>query len=1142
MRLLKLAMLLVLPLNTLAQFSNDKCKWVKTFGQSFELDSLSVDRNSISVQPSDFVLDYDITTGKAFIKSRPEYDSVRVCYTVFPIAFHQRYFHKDLALYDSGALFKSPASKRLNILQRNQLFDTPELNKSGSISRGISFGNNQDVFVNSTLNLNLDGKLTEDINIRANITDQNVPYQPEGNTQQLQDFDNVLIELYNNRFSLKGGDVVFKNPESHFLRFYKNVQGAQASVNYKLGGSEAVTSAGISVAKGQFSSVQVDAIEGSLGPYRIPGPNNELFVIILANSERVYLDGERLERGFNKDYTIDYNIGEITFTNRVLITEFSRLRIDYEYSDQDFSRTISTVSHQQNFGKLQVEAHTYSESDNRNRPLNFQLSNADQLLLSEVGDAVSQAVTSGADSVAFSPEAVLYAQRDTIDLEGNAVSIFQYSTDASEAFFNVSFSDVGLGNGNYVQIQSTANGRVFEWVSPSNGEPQGDFEPVTPLPVPTQRQMTTLALNYQVNANENVYTELAFSNYDENLFSELDSDDDHGFAFKVGLTSRDRKIKAMPDYTVDTYIDFEYDDKNFNPIDRFRYIEYDRDWSYDPLKDTRLFNDNILNAGVKATKNNNNKVSYDFSSRERGEQVSGSQHRLALNKSLGNLQLRSKAFKLSNNTGEIKSSWEQLSADLSYKTPWLISGYRFSNDHNVVTLPESDSVSSSAMFFDEHKGYIRNLDNSKVKFIVEYAYREDQRPLSGEMQRFSTSQTSKLSVIRSYGNNQLTAVMNYRTLKLKGETREEETVSGRLDWSGNWFNKHLKSELTYAVSNGRELRREFVYIRVPAGQGTHTWRDLNEDEVQDLTEFFEAINPDERNYAKIFTPGREFVTAFQNLLIYRVNLQMPRSWRKEGGIRGLLAKFSNNTSWTTDLKTTDSDLKSRLIGFLTELDENLVLTERSNLRSTFFFNRLSSTFGMEGVFIKQRSKQLLTNGFESRDKTEYGLNVRYNFSRRLSLRTKSSLADKSSDSDFLNGRQFKIETINLNPEISWQPNLKLRLSAQYQYQDKVNVFTSESDEYAIFHEMGVQLKYNKAIKNSLNASFRITAIDFNGEENSPLGYELLQALRPGSNYLWSLNWQQKITGGLQLNVIYDGRKSENTDVIHVGRMQVSALF
>ncbi|MCQ4878626.1 hypothetical protein NE658_14150, partial [Ruminococcus bicirculans] len=72
--------------------------------------------------------------------------------------------------------------------QREELFATPGINKTGVISRGISAGNNQSVFVNSTLNLQLDGKLTDNLTLMAVISDQNIPFQPDGNTQQLQQF------------------------------------------------------------------------------------------------------------------------------------------------------------------------------------------------------------------------------------------------------------------------------------------------------------------------------------------------------------------------------------------------------------------------------------------------------------------------------------------------------------------------------------------------------------------------------------------------------------------------------------------------------------------------------------------------------------------------------------------------------------------------------------------------------------------------------------------------------------------------------------------------------------------------------------------------------------------------------------------
>jgi hypothetical protein len=53
---------------------------------------------------------------------------------------------------------------------------------------------------------------------------------------------------------------------------------------------------------------------------------------------------------------------------------------------------------------------------------------------------------------------------------------------------------------------------------------------------------------------------------------------------------------------------------------------------------------------------------------------------------------------------------------------------------------------------------------------------------------------------------------------------------------------------------------------------------------------------------------------------------------------------------------------------------------------------------------------------------------------------------------------------------------------------------------------------------------------------------MLEALRPGLNWTWSFNLQQKLANGLQIGINYEGRKSEMQRLIHVGRMQVSALF
>jgi hypothetical protein len=67
-------------------------------------------------------------------------------------------------------------------------------------------------------------------------------------------------------------------------------------------------------------------------------------------------------------------------------------------------------------------------------------------------------------------------------------------------------------------------------------------------------------------------------------------------------------------------------------------------------------------------------------------------------------------------------------------------------------------------------------------------------------------------------------------------------------------------------------------------------------------------------------------------------------------------------------------------------------------------------------------------------------------------------------------------------------------------------------------------------------------IQFSGNPNSPVGFELLEALRPGTNYTWTLGYQRNLSKNLQMSINYLGRKSENSRFIHSGGMEVRAFF
>lgn len=1148
-----LGLLIFISSKTNAQTSNLHCKWVNTTSNIF-LDTLAIEERTIDIKHSNGIgaklnFDFDMITSKLTFKSKDLPDSLFVCYRTFPPELTKKYYTRTLAEYDSNALFTNNlrAIKLVSLYQQEELFPTENIYKSGSLTRGISFGNSQSLGVTSSLNFQMEGKLTDDLNIRAVITDQNIPFQPEGNTQQLRDFDNVFIEVYNESLSLRAGDLVLQSPESNFLKYYKNVQGGQFNVNYKIGEKgNGRSSVSASAAKGQFADLTVDVIEGVQGPYKLTGANGEQFVIVLANSEKIYLDGRLLKRGFSYDYVIDYNLGEITFNPSVLITRFSRVRVNYEFSDRNYSRSILATSHELNFGKASLSFNYYREKDNENQPLAFDLSNIEKQALSDAGEMNIPAQVDGDRPAFFNENLLLYEKRDTIDNDGNNAVAFVFSRDSSASLFQVTYSQVVPGKGDYSLLSNTVNGRVFEWVSPQMGVNQGDYAPVTFIAAPNQKQMATIGAAVQLTEYSKVFSEIAFSNHDLNLFSPLDAEDDKDMAVKAGYRIENQPLGFLPDYKFSGGLDFEHDGKNFKAIDRFRYIEFDRDWSYQPDVDTVNETDNIFNIYLNLNQNQFNEFTYKLATRKRGEVIDGTQQTIDFKKSFGGLKLKSGAYLMENQRATNKSTWKKYHTETYFDKHFLVPGVRLEADRNEISSLAKDSIISTAFNYDAQSFYLRSHDTLKTKYRLEHIVRTDKQAFEGNLVDFSESKTTNFNLSSDIGeHHNLDVVFTYRTLSFTKDfanNENEETILGRLNWSGSFLDNHIRNDLTYATSSSRELRREFVYIPVVTGEGTHTWRDLNEDGIQDITEFFEAINFDERNFIKLFVPTNTFIAAFSNLFNMNLNLTMPRSWKTESGMRNFLSKFSNNTTININKKNTDDSFNSRFNPFELDTENDNLIFVKDGFRNTLFFNRSNPQFGFNLGYFSSHSKQLISSGIESRNNKEYKLNSRINIQKSYTFAFDVTTSKKENLSDFLDNRNYNIASKAFKPQFIWQPKNTLRFTSAFEYKRKENLFNETQDEFSELKTIKLNVRWNKAVQNSIDASFRYINIGFEGTENTPAGYELLEALKPGNNYTWRLDYRQKLSNGLQMNFSYEGRKSNDQRVIQIGRMQVTALF
>ncbi|WMJ74899.1 hypothetical protein RCC89_17275 [Cytophagaceae bacterium ABcell3] len=1114
------------------------------------MDTAPVFPNSVEIElkdRDDIKITYDINTGKASFSSDEAFDSVMVCYRIMPYDLTSGYYKRNLASYDSNFYFREDYGKPIgggNLPQRREeLFATPGLNTTGNVSRGISFGNSQNVFVNSNLNMQIEGQLTDDVRLTAVINDQNIPFQPEGNTQQLQDFDRVFVQLDAANSKLTAGDIVMQNRDSHFLRYYKNVQGGQVEVGLGEDSTKnSTTFGGAAISKGKFASIELEALEGVQGPYRLRGPSNERFIIVLANSERVYIDGKLMKRGFDYDYTIDYNLAEITFTQNVLITEFSVIRVDFEFSDRNYTRTIVNAGHYQNYGRATGYVNYYTEQDNPRNPL-YELSDQDKELLSSIGDSVQDAYISGVEEVGFSENKILY--KKAMDPQGR--EYYEFSTDPDRAIYEITFTDLGHGNGSYIHdVSKAVNGRVFKYVGPG----QGSFEPRRLIPTPVKKQMVTVGGGYELTKYDHVFGEIAFSQHDINRFSNINNENDNGIAFKGGIISKGRK-SFIKGYEFTGGVDFEYNDANFRPVDRYRDINFERDWSASPEIRT---SDHILNANIGFLKDGENNFMYTFTRRFRDQEVNGHQQNLIFNKSLGRFQVNSTGFMMQNERLFDYSDWKRASVNSSYRTKYVVPGIEYNTDKNVVTALGGDSVTGSAMYFDELKLYVRSADTSRFNFFAEQSFRDDKRHLisEGVLANYSKARTTNAGVNTIiHRNHELVTNFTYRRMTYNSDFMgeqlpDEETVLGRFDYNADFLSRHIRSELTITTGTGRELQREFMFVEVAQGEGTHEWLgDLNGNGVKDLDEFVESVFFDRRNYIKVFVPTDNYVRAYTNSLNYRVNMSAPRNWRdSDKGLIRFFSRFSNVSGWNVNKRILDSDIMQRFSPFISGLAPEDILSVQKNLRSAFFFNRSNPNYGCDLTVQSTENKQFLSQGFETRNLDEVRLQGRLNIKRLVNIRMLTFRNVRANQSNFMQLRNYDIETWSFKPQFSIQPKNTFRISCELGYSDKENRL-GEVNEKIQMYSAGCEVRINKVSRRTINGNINYIRIveDFKETSfNSPVAFEMFEGLMPGNNFTMSVNWQERLSNGLQLSFIYEGRKSESSNLVHIGRMQVSALF
>ena len=1088
---------------------------------TIRFDSVPINPQSFKVFAGKKILyptEYEIFYNEALLVINAEkYQEITIEYFWFPAFITKTYspFDKKFIVpnnSNTGQLYSLTTNKKATELK---LFDG--LKTSGYINRGITSGNNQSTVANSSMDINIEGKLSDKVAIRANIFDTNIPLQENGYSQSITDFDRIFIELYSKDWRVKAGDISLKNESSYFLAFEKQVSGlevaASINTNTKIAASGAIV-------RGQFSSYDFVGIEANQGPYKIFGPNNEPNFVIIAGSEKVFVNGSKITKGINEDYLIDYNIGEVRFNTTFPITNDMRIRVEFQFSNRNYTRFISYEKAEYKTNNVELSGYFYNENDVKNQPIQVSLTAAQKQILANAGNNTNLMVGESAYPDVFDANRILYKK-----VQSGTNDYFEYSTNENDNLFTVTFSNVNNNEGDYILSETFANGNVFVYV----GANLGNYQPITQLIAPTKLQVAVLNSSYKPSKKTTILTEVAFSNNDQNLFSTIDNNQNKGIATKLAWkqTLLDKKWKLLSD------VNYLFIHKNFNTIQRFQSVEFNRDWNLN----NPTGNQQQIGIDLSLQKSEDTFLNYSFQQLQFSDNFKGEKHLITSNLQLKNTSFYTNSSFLSNNSEIQDNTFLRVKAGIEQRLlkSWF-GGFLNIESNNGVIKQTQEAILTNHQF-KEYEGYIGLGDSTKVFAKVGFNYRDNDSIRTNTFTEINNRKTYYLDakIIQTERTN-LSLFANYRETE-NAFSENQKALNSKIIYNQRFLKNFITLGTSYETSSGNVAQQDFVYVEVEAGQGFYTWIDYNDNGIQEFDEFEVAEFQDQANFLRVPLPNLQFI-ATQSAKINQSITLNANQWSNKTGLKKVLSHFYNQFFLSSRNELERARNSFNLNPFNMSKDQQISVN--FTIKNSLYFNRGLQNFSATYTYAKAENKQQYSIGSQDTDTNYQQIDFQHKVGKFWLIDLQGKLSENKLETENFNNRNYEIDVIAFQPKISYVLNNDNRFAAFYHMKNKEN--TLAEFEKLKQQKIGIEYFYTGKSTSQFNANFTTFFNDFSGNPNSPVGYQMLEGLQEGTNYTWTFLWNKKLNSFLNVNLNYKGRKSLNSKTIHTGTINLKAVF
>ena len=1095
---------------------------------SYQLPDSFLIKNSEKIKIDDTELkrevDYKIDYAKGrifFLSKKVTTKQLAISYQLYPFQLNRQYSHR-------SPLFFKPAdlsSKQKMMTQPDKKSEprvSSTLKQNGSIVRGISIGTNQGMKLESGLRMQISGKIANKVEVIAALTDQNTPIQPEGNTQSLQEIDKVFVQLKSDKFQATLGDYYFNLPGTEFTPYTRKLQGVMGMADF---GNTKFTLSG-AVSKGKFTTNQFLGQEGNQGPYQLKGDRGQIDIIVLAGTEKVWIDGQLMTRGEENDFIIEYSNGQITFTRNRLITADSRITIDFQYSDQKFQRSLYSADLATSGWdeKLNLGVRLLRESDNKDNPLDYTLSEENRERLELAGDEIDSAYVSGVHYVGE-------GKGNYVVVDSADVKFYRY-VGADSGNYNISFSYLGDGKGDYKIIGYNH----YQYV----GRNQGSYHPIVLLTPAQSHDVLDFSLSYNPIKSMNFTTEWAVSRFDRNLFSTIGDNDNTGLALNSGFTIKPDTMNFLGINLGKLNLSGKYRrvQERFNYLSRTEEIEKSRKWDIPDLstQQEEIFEAQTIYYPVKQFKINGNLGQNNkgdgFQSRR---WQAGTEMKFKIFPKT-NYQLESINSK-NNNSGR-KTDWLRQRGFSEYKI------WKFKPAIEYIAEEKTENYRDTLFLglrYYQINPRLELLNWNHMSFSAGLIKRDQDKYSADGFADESEAITQTVSWDLSGWKN-LSISMKYTHRK---RTYTDSSLGTKLtdlaDFKANYtpFKRALTTNFHYQLSNTQIAKQEKIYIKVEVGQGNYRFD-------EELNEYIpDGLTGD--HILRVRTTD-EFVPVVELRASSTIKFEPAKLWRNGKNTNKLpkwkkyLSTLSTETFFRLEEKTREENVWSIYRLDLSRFQQDEVtIFGTNNFRQDIYWKRNRSKFSIRArLNLKKNLNNQYLEGGQQFNLNEKSLRIKGKISGKFS--TQLDAVNKHEEKLYkIPGRSNKdILSNEVSFDLSYRPQQRLEIAMKSKMTRAENRATYPME--VNFFSITPRVNYSFRGKGKLRTEFEFNNVDVT-PENSIVPYEMVSGYRGGKNMRWLISFDYNVSRYIRASVSWNGRYEEYLGKpIHTLRAEMRAYF